>query len=65
MSVSLGKLAESIYCGFISIKSAKNKQKDIENIFKKLEEHSPKEEKYKTQKTNILLNAREFTKEGK
>ena len=34
----------------------------MENMLKKLEEYSPKEVKYKTQKTNTLLNAREFYK---
>ena len=34
----------------------------MEDIIIRLEDYNPKKEKYKTQKTSTLLNAREFCK---
>ena len=35
----------------------------MKNMLIKLDEYSPKKEKYKTLKTSAILNARDFTKE--
>ena len=56
--LSLGSSAESIYNGSLSLKAAKIKEKDLENMLIKLDEYSPNKEKYKTLKTSTLLNAR-------
>ena len=56
--LSLGSSAESIYNGSLSVKAAKIKEKDLENMLIKLDEYSPNKEKYKTLKTSTLLNAR-------
>ena len=60
--LSLGSSAESIYNGSLSLKAAKIKEKDLENMLIKLDEYSPNKEKYKTLKTSTLLNARELYK---
>ena len=58
--MDLKALAENIYHGNLSLKSAKIKQRNMENIIVK--NCNPKKEKHKAQKTSTLLNAREFYK---
>ena len=56
--MNLGSFAGSIYIGSLLRKAAKIKRKDMENILRKLDEYSPKKEKYKALKISTLLNAR-------
>ena len=56
--LNLGSFAGSIYIGSLLRKAAKIKRKDMENILRKLDEYSPKKEKYKALKISTLLNAR-------
>ena len=57
---SLGNLAENIYNGKVSLDIAKQEQRKMENILKGFIDYNPIKDVYKNQKTNILLNAREF-----
>ena len=58
--MSLGNLAENIYNGNISLDTAKQKQRKMENMFENFINYNPVKDKYKKQKTNVLLNANEF-----
>ena len=58
--MSLGNLAEIINNGNISLDTAKQKQRKMENMFEDFINYNPVKDKYKKQKTNILLNANEF-----
>ena len=58
--MSLGNLAENIYNGNISLDTAKQKQRKMENMFENFINYNPVKDKYEKQKTNVLLNANEF-----
>ena len=58
--MSLGNLAENIYNGNISLDTAKQKQRKMENMFENFINYNPVKDKYKKQKANVLLNANEF-----
>ena len=60
--LDLKTFAGSLYNGSLSLKAAKIKQRNMEDMITKLDYYSPKKEKYKTQRENILYNAREFYK---
>ena len=47
------------------MKAAKIKNRNMEDMNKRLENYNPNSEKYKAQKTSILLNAISFDKERK
>ena len=61
--LNLGNFAESIYNSKPSPKTGKNKQKNMEDMMRKLENLNPNSEKYKAQKASTILNAKEFDKE--
>ena len=56
--LDLKTFVESLYNGNLSLKAAKIKQRNIEDMIAKLECYNPKKEKFKTQKESVLLNAR-------
>ena len=56
--MSLGNFAEIIYHSNIPINSAKNRQRDIKEMIRSLENYNPNKEKYKTQKISTFANAR-------
>ena len=60
--MSLGNLAENIYNGNISLDTAKQEQRKMENIFESFINYNPIKNVCKNRKVNILLNAREFYK---
>ena len=60
--MSLGNLAENIYSGNISLGTAKQKQREMENIFERFINYNSIKNTYKSKKVNTLLNAREFYK---
>ena len=60
--MSLGNLAENIYNGNVSLGAAKQEQRRMENMLEKFIDCNPVMDAYKNQKSNILLNAREFYK---
>ena len=60
--MSLRNFAENIYNGNVSLDAAKQEQRKMESMLKNFIDYSPIKNVYKKQKTNILLNAREFYK---
>ena len=60
--MSLGNLAENIYNGNVSLDAAKQEQRKMENVLENFIDYNPIKNVHKNQKTNILLNAREFYK---
>ena len=60
--MSLGNLAENIYNGNISLGTAKQKQREMENMFESFITYNPIKNTYKSKKVNTLLNTREFYK---
>ena len=60
--MSLGNLAENIYNGNVSLDAAKQEQRRMENMLEKFIDYNPVKNVNKNQKSNILLNAREFYK---
>ena len=58
--LSLGNFLENIYNGKLSLEATKIKQRNMENMIRKLNYYNPNKEKYKTEKTNTLLNVRKF-----
>ena len=60
--MSLGNLAENIYNGNVSLGAVKQEQRRMENMLEKFIDCNPVKDAYKNQKSNILLNAREFYK---
>ena len=59
--LGLGNFAGIIYNGNLSLNAAKIKQRNMEDMIRKLEYYRPSGEKYKIQ-TSTLLNAKEFYK---
>ena len=59
--LGLGNFAGDIYNGNLSLNAAKIKQRNMEDMIRKLEYYRPSGEKYKIQ-TSTLLNAKEFYK---
>ena len=60
--MSLGNLAKNIYNSNISLDTAKQEQRKMENMFDSFIDYNPIKDKYKSKKVNILLNAKEFYK---
>ena len=60
--MSLGNLAENIYNGNVSLDAAKQEQRKMENMLEKFINYNQVKNVYKNQKSNILLNAKEFYK---
>ena len=60
--MSLGNLAENIYNGNISLDTAKQKQRKMENMLESFIDYNPIKDVYKNKKVNTLLNAGEFYK---
>ena len=58
--MSLGNLAKNIYNGNVSLDAARQEQRKMENMLEIFIDYSPVKDVYKTQKVNILPNAREF-----
>ena len=58
--MSLGSLVENIYNGNVSLDGAKQEQRKTENMLENFIDYNPIKDVYKNQKTNILLNEREF-----
>ena len=58
--MSLGNLAENIYNGNVSLETAKQEQRKMEKMLESFIDYNPIKNVYKNQKTNVLLNAREF-----
>ena len=58
--MSLGNLAEKIYNGNVSLDAAKQEQRKVKNMLESFMDYNPIKNVYKNQKTNVLLNAREF-----
>ena len=58
--MSLGNLAEKIYNGNVSLDAAKQEQRKAKNMLESFMDYNPIKNVYKNQKTNVLLNAREF-----
>ena len=63
--MSFGNLAENICNGNNSIDAAKQEQGKMENMLDNFIDYNLIKAVYKNQKTNILLNAKEFYKERK
>ena len=60
--MSLGNLAENIYNDNVSLDAVKQEQRRMENMLEKFIDCNPVKNVYKNQKSNILLNAKEFYK---
>ena len=58
--MSFGNLAENICNGNVSIDAAKQEQRKVENMLDNFIDYNLIKTVYKNQKTNILLNAKEF-----
>ena len=58
----LVNLAKNIYNGNISLDTAKQEQRKMENMFESFFNYNPIKNVCKNRKVNILLNAREFYK---
>ena len=56
--MSLGNLAENIYNGTISLDTAKQEQRKMENVLESFIDYSPIKDVYKNKKVHTLLNAR-------
>ena len=63
--MSFGNLAENICNGNVLIDGAKQEQRKMENMLDNFIDYNLIKAVYKNQKTNILLNAKEFYKERK
>ena len=60
--MSLRSFTESIYISNLLLKAAKIKQNNMEHMIRTLENYNGTSEKYKTEKTSTLLNAKQFYK---
>ena len=60
--MSLRSFTESIYISNLSLKTAEIKQNNMEQMIRTLKNYNGTSEKYKTEKTSTLLNAKQFYK---
>ena len=60
--LSFGSLAENIYNGNISLDTAKQKQRKMQDMLESFINYSLIKNMYKRKKANVLLNAKEFYK---
>ena len=60
--MSLRSFTEGIYISNLLLKAAKIKQNNMEHMIRTLENYNGTSEKYKTEKTSTLLNAKQFYK---
>ena len=58
----LEESAEITYSGNLPLKSAKHRQRNMEEMIRSFNKYSPNKEKYKIQKVSTLLNARQLYK---
>lgn len=58
----LEESAEITYSGNLPLKSAKHRQRNMEEMIRSFENYSPNKEKCKIQKASTFLNTREFYK---
>ena len=63
--MSLGNLAENIYNDNVPLDVAKQEQRRMESMLENFINYNPVKTVYKNQRTNILLNVKEFYKEIK
>ena len=58
----LEESAEITYSGNLPLKSAKHRQRNMEEMIRSFNKYSQNKEKYKIQKVSTLLNARQLYK---
>ena len=63
--MSLGNLAKNIYNDNVPLDVAKQEQRRMESMLENFINYNPVKTVYKNQRTNILLNVKEFYKERK
>ena len=61
-NITLPTFTESIYNSSLSLEAAKIKQRNMEDMIRKLDEYDLEKEKFRAQRESTLLNGKEFYK---